>query len=374
MVNQTSEANLSPVKTGKQPSHFFVSLIWGVLLFILLCIGLEAAFRVPAINRHFPLRSVGSYHAQFEIKWFKLQEYVHQNGGVDVILLGNSMVNTGIDPAVMAARYKELTGADLRIFNFGVEGMTVAPLSTLAKMITERYHPGTVLLYTEMRDYVGANGVSVETQFLSNDWIKNQLGSQTPKGGLIESSAALKFILPFRDWSRSDFLDSFFMDLRRVKETSTQGYEADQNIGTGIDIAPDPNDPKEQKSFELFSNFIIDSSRANDLRRIINLQSSGTKVLVTEMSVYPTYYIYFGDESVHQKYLTDIDKIVKDSGSHFIPALPYDLIPLDGRSDNHHLNFQGAPLYSNLLAEKLASLCLEQQICLTAAAGAGNQP
>lgn len=363
------------VQPHRQPSRFIVSLIWGVLAFIALCIGFEFACQASLLNQQLPVRSVGSYHAQFEIKWFKLEDYVRQNGGVDVIILGNSMVNTGVDPEILAARYRELTGTDLRIFNFGVEGLTVAPLSTLAQILEERYHPGTLLLYTEMRDYTAANGLPVETQFMANDWIKAQQSTADLKGRLIDSSAGLQRLLPFRNWSRADFLDTYLMDVRRIKETTSQGYEADKNTGSNIDQIPDPNDPEEKKSYDLFSNYSMDSKRIADLLKIIDLQNLGTKVLASEFPVYPTYYAYFGPESVVEKYHQDIEQIVSNANSHFLPAVSYKLLPLEDRVDNHHLNFRGAPLFSELLAEQLADLCKQQQNCLQkAASAAGGQP
>ena len=369
------DSSLNPsAQARRQPSRFIVSLIWGVLVFIVVCVAFEFACRTNVVKQRLPVRSVGSYHAQFEIKWFKLADYVRKNGGVDVIILGNSMVNTGINPAILETRYQELTGTNLRIFNFGVEGLTVAPLSKLAKILEAAYHPGTILLYTEMRDYTAANGVPVETQFLDNDWIKFRQTDTDLKGQLIDTSAGLQQLLPFRNWSSSDFLDTYLMDVRRTKETTSQGYEADKNIGTDIDKIPDTNDPIEKKSYDLFSNYTMDSGRIADLLSIIEQQKSGTKVLVAEMPVYPTYYAYFGSDAVVEKYHQDIQKIVSDANSVFLPTVSYTLLPLEDRVDNHHLNFQGAPVYSNLLAEQLAELCTQEKNCLQKQSGTRSQP
>jgi hypothetical protein len=364
MSIQTELPSESPAH--KRPSRFIASLIWGVLAFIVLCIGFEIVCQTGVIDRVFPLRSVGSYHAQFEIKWFKLEDYVRQNGGVDVILLGNSMVNTGIDPDILAARYKDLTGKDLRIFNFGVEGLTIAPLEKVAQILEDKYHPGSIILYTEMRDYIASNGVSVENQFLSNDWMQDQLGNPSPSGELISSSKALQHLLPLRNWSRADFLDSFIVDLQRVDGMTASGYEADNKTGKDVDKVPDPNDPAEQPEFALFKDYTLAPGRITDLQNIIALQNQGTQVLVAEFPAYISYYRYTSADVV-AKYNQEITSIVKEAGSVYLPAIPYDQITLADRADNHHLNYKGAPLYSGLLAEQLAELCNQQGVCLSAA-------
>lgn len=362
---------LEPTFSGKspfQPSRLIRAIIWGVLVFLALCVGLEAFARTSVSREIFPVRSLGSYHAQFEIKWFKLQEYVQQHGGVDVILLGNSMVNTGIDPDILAADYKAATGQDLRIFNFGVEGLTIAPVSTLAQLLNEKYHPGTILVFTEIRDYSALNGNETAAQFLDNDWFRYTLGSKDVKGWLYASSAAAQVILPFRNWSASGFLDTYIKTTNRVDNTTASGYDPDQQTGININIAPDPNDPVEKEIYAMFAQYEMDKGRIQDLESIIALQNEGVRVLVSEIPVFPTYYAYFGKSgSVVEAYHQQIAQIVADNGSIYLPAVNYRLVPLNGRVDNHHLNYKGAPVYSQLLAQQLADLCNQQQICLQSA-------
>ena len=83
-----------------------------------------------------------------------MQDYVKQHGDVDIIILGSSLVNTGIDPDVVAQTYFEQTGVHPRIFNFGVEGLTIAPNSINARILTNKYHPALLIYVTGMRDYV----------------------------------------------------------------------------------------------------------------------------------------------------------------------------------------------------------------------------
>lgn len=350
----------------KPPRSFFGGLLCGLLTFVLLAGVFEGICRTGWVDNALPLRSVGNYHTQFETKWFKLEDYVRVNGGVDVILLGNSMVNTGVDPEVVAAKYKELTGQDVRIFNFGVEGLTIAPMSDLAQILVEKYHPRVIILYTEMRDYIAGNGDDVTRKFLANAFIQQQLGNPSIEGYLESNSAALQRLLPFRYASRADFLDTYILDARRFSETTAQGYEADRQTGENIDTLPNPADPNDAKTFALFKNYTMDPGRIADLESILAYKQQGTVVIVTELPTYPTYYAFLENASDQQKYQVDLQQIVEANGGYLLPTVSSDLIPLADRVDNHHLNFKGAPIYSALLGGQLADLCTLQQVCLLA--------
>lgn len=374
MAQQTPAENPGNTKAARRGSLLW-SLVIGLVAFLVLLGLAEYAYRRQPLTEQVNLRSLGVYHSQFEIKWFKLQDYARRHNGVDVILVGNSMVNTGINPQVLARRYEEQTGDSLRIFNFGIEGLTVAPNADLVKALVEEFHPGSIVFVTEMRDYTAANGLEVESQFLSDEWLSARIsGSSTPRSWLKDNSAILQKLLTLRNWSRADFLDNLLMSIRRYGDTSGSGYEADRNTGENIDQPPNPADPKEQENFKLFSNYSMDPGRIADLQRILANGSEKRTVFVTEMPIYPTYFVYFGGEPVHAQYLSDLQEIVANDRAVFLQPVSWELIPMEGRVDHHHLNYIGAPLYSELLADQLADSCVQNQVCLLHAEGLWSAP
>jgi len=127
----SSAHQLLPANRG---FSFLKSVVLPLLILILLFGALEVFARSKAAEKVFPLRSYGNYHSQFEIKWQKLEQYMQENGGVDVILLGSSMVNTGVDPAIFAEQLSSSDG-NLRVFNLGVEGLTVVPMEQVALLL-----------------------------------------------------------------------------------------------------------------------------------------------------------------------------------------------------------------------------------------------
>ena len=282
-----------------------------------------------------------------------------------MVVLGNSMVNTGIDPAIFEDTYATLSGKRLRVFNFGVDGLTVEPLSVLARMINERYHPGTIILFTEMRDYIASNGAQTIQQFLDNPWMKYQMGTPSLEGYLVDHTSSFKYLLAWRNWSGATFLDDVNTKIYRKGSIMTsEGYEPDRNPAVFDPTPPDKSDPSQKQLFDLAANFQIAPSRARNLQDIISLQSTGVRVIVTEMPLYPTYFDYFGPESVRSTYLNDLKTIIHQAGGEFVDSVPYDEIPISGRMDDHHLNQSGAPVFSRLLAQEFYKACEDQNTCI----------
>jgi len=357
-----------PDTTPPKPrrSHSLItSLVIGLLLFAVLSLLFEGLYRWTRLEGIVPLRSVGLYHNQFEIKWFELQDFVRKNGGVDVILLGSSMVNTGIDPDVLAEQYALRTGQELRVFNFGVEGFTISPNAEIARLLVQEYHPATLIFFTEMRDYVAANGLEVEQQVLNDEWLAARLGaSPSFRAWLKDKSLQVQHLLPYRNWSRADFPDTFLMSLRRFADTTDAGYEPDRKTAVQLDVPPDPANPDDRDLFAMFSDYAIDPARLADLAQIISLQQEGTRVIITELPLHPTYFTYFGGEEVHQAYLEQLVPFIESHAGVFLQPISPDLVPPDHRSDRFHLNYKGAALYSQLLADQLSGLCQSENVCL----------
>ena len=335
---------------------FWSFLILTVSFCVVIAVVLELLARTPWLEKISPYRSVDNFDYQFEIKWFRLQDYVKSHGGVDIIVLGSSLVNTGVDPDILAQTYYQQTGDHPRIFNFGVEGMTIAPNSLIARLLVERYHPALLIYVTEMRDYIAGLGLEYETPFLNDPWVQYQEGNFNPFGWAVDHSAALQHYLPFRNWARSDFPQTIAFYIKRYRDTSSSGYEPDEGIGVNINIPPNPNDPAELQNFKDYGNYQIAASRVDDLSNILDFsKNQGTAVWVVEMPVHPTFYVYVGGETVHMQFQETISSVVTTNGGSFLPSEAcLGTIPLKGRSNRWHLNYIGAPYFSSCLGDQLA--------------------
>lgn len=340
------------------------NVIMPVTILLVLFIILELLARVPAAQRIFPMRSYGSYHTQFEIKWQKLEKYVLENGGVDVIFLGNSMINTGVDPEQFLSNYPDAVEANLRVFNFGVEGFTIVPMVEIASLLIDTYHPDTIIFYTEIRDYLAGNGDQVADEILTSVWLQHRLGKVSLSGLFIDRSVALQSLLSWRNWSREDFLDTYLMNLYRWGNTLASGYEPERHLVNFTGEYPDPNDEADKYYYSVYKDYTVDPARLESLAAFLALEKSGTRIWVSEFPAYPGFYEYFGGQKVYQAYLQTIRQYISGKGGVFIPSIDPDLIPLTGRFDDHHINYLGAEIYSSLLADQFIRLCQTQNLCL----------
>ena len=359
----------SAARPGQKNSSFLKVLGTSLLIVASLLAVLELGARLMQRKPSQPIRSVGNFHSQFETKWFKLNDYVKANGGVDVLLMGNSMVNTGIDAEVFADAYEARTRVRPRIFNFGVEGMDLYTNSELAALLVDEFHPGTILFFTEMREYGPGNDPTVPEGYQKAAWFQYKLGNPTFEGWLYDHSALMQYFLPYRNWSRSDFPDTVLKDLYRYAQTSASGYEPDRAYGRDLDVRTDPTDLAQKVLFDLYAEYTPDPESLEDFSKILDLEQSGVQVAVTEMPIYWTFFDYFGGESVHQEFLSTIKNLALAQGADFVIPIDAELIPLVGRVDNHHLNFEGAPIYSQLLGAELGDLCQTGTFCLSTEAG-----
>jgi hypothetical protein len=353
-------------KNGIAPRSFLISLMVAILLVIVVLMAAEGAIRVLSERGNLPIRSIGNFHSQFEIKWFKLQDFVAANDGVDVLLMGNSIVNTGVDPAILAERLNPTSGSPLRVFNFGVEGLDIDTNAVLAELLVKEFHPSAIIYFTEMREYGPEVDTSVTAQFKIAAWFQYKLGRPSLKAWIFDHSSLMQYFLPYRNWSRDDFPDTMLRTLYRYGETTASGYEPDRAYSRDLDVLTDPTDPEQKILFDRYRNFSPAPDKLASLERILALGESGVRVFTTEMPIYPTYYDYFGGEAVHLAFLKQIQELTEANGGVFIPRIDSDLIPRTGRADDHHLNFEGTPLFSNYLADELIQLCAQKETCLEA--------
>ncbi len=346
-------------------------VLWrGLLLLAVVLAAAEGIARIPGVQRRLEVASFGHYHYQFEIKWFQLERYVQAHDGVDVIFLGSSMVNTGVQPEEVNRAWQEATGEPpLRIFNFGIEGLTIQPNSVVAQLLVESFHPRAIIFGTEIRDYAANNGVKEAETFLADPWVRYRIGEFTPRGWLAEHSAAVRYFLAYRNWMNWDFAKNHSWVIRRTDNLTADGYDVENQVVLRRQLEVDPEDPEDAEVLEMFAGFQMAQSRLDNLRSLLDLQEEGVQVLVVEMPVTPQFYQFFDDGMQEkERFVETVSAEVEAAGSVFHPAIPEDQLPINGRSDRVHLSKFGAAVFSRYLGEWLAGLP-EQGVQLRQAGG-----
>ena len=347
--------------------------LWRALLLLaVLLAALEGLARSPWVQQRLAVASLGSYHYQFEIKWFQLQRYVQAHDGVDVLFLGSSLVNSGIQPQEVNRAYVQASGENpLRIFNFGVEGLTIQPNSVVAQLLVESFHPKVIIFGTEIRDYAANNGVETAEKFLGGDWLRYRLGEFSLRGWLAEHSAAARYFLAYRNWMSWDFAANHSQVITRTRKLTADGYDVENRIAERAQLDVDPSNPEDAEALAVFAGFRIDEGRLANLQALLDLQqAAGVRVLVVEMPVTPQFYQLFEHGmDAHDEFVQVVSAQVQAGGSLFYPALPEDQLPEDGRSDRVHLSKYGAAVFSRDIGDWLAGLSSQPGIDLRQTGG-----
>ena len=335
-------------------------LLRAVLIVLVVLGAAEGIARLPGVQRAFEIQSLGNYHYQFEIKWFQLERYVEANGGVDVLFLGSSLVNSGIEPEALNQAWTTTTGEPpLRAFNFGVEGLTIEPNSAVARLLVETYHPRAIVFGTEIRDYAANNGVETAENFLSDAWVQYRLnGTFSLRGWLAEHSAAYRYFMAYRNWMTWDFAENHSTVIRRTDALTAAGYDVENRVAEDPHKPPDRSDPEDAEAFEVFAEYELADSRRENLADLLKMHESGqTLVLIVEMPVVPEFYQFFPQgEAARAEFVESVSTMTEAAGSWFLPAMPQDLIPENGYSDRVHLSKFGAPALSEYIGGWLAEL------------------
>lgn len=338
-----------------------------VVIVLLILAAAEGMARTSFVRERMQVSSFGNYHYQFEIKWFHLQRYVDRHGGVDVLLLGSSLVNSGIDPEQVNQAWMQASGEPaLRIFNFGVEGLTVEPNSVVAELLVESFDPAVIIFGTEIRDYAANNGTETAQNFLNDPWVQYRRGDFSVRGWMAEHSAAYRYIMAYRNWMRADFAENHTKVARRTNNLTPDGYDVENRVAEDPYRPPDRQDPEDAKTFEVFAGFEFADSRVADLESLLAAGAGNdTRVVLIEMPVTPQFFEFFeAGEGAHQAFLQIVSARADAAGSPFLPAIPESELPPDARSDRVHLSKYGAAAFSQYLGEWLARLYLEEGVDL----------
>ena len=334
-------------------------MLWrGAIVFLVLLIGLECSARLPIVQAKIPLRSMGFSNYLFEIKWAKLKEFVKQNGVPDAIIVGNSMVNTGIDPLVINQTMKELTGKSITIFNFGVEGLNLSAIDDLARLLAETYHPRILMVGTDIRDYSLRMDQLPSDEFMRTSWLKYRLGDFSINGWLVDHSAFLQYYLLGKDWFQPDFIEQLQTVFKRYKDANAAGYELDRHVPTSDYQNPDPQNANDKALLDLFKNYVFDPGRLGLLDSLVKMgKENSTSVIFIEMPLQKTMYQFFDHpEQTREDFLQRIRPIIQQAGGTLIETPIYGDIPDTGWGNRTHLNLNGAPIFSQFLGEQFVKL------------------
>jgi hypothetical protein len=311
------------------------TLALALLILAGMSITLELIARLPQVESRVP-PAIGSRHPDLDVKFGELDYLTEQQGRVDCIFLGSSVVNTGIDPVFVSEAFRQQTGAPITCYNFGINGITAATAAELADLLVERYHPRVLVYGFTLRAF----GTYVDTtadRFADSDWFRYQQGAFTLKGWFIDHSAAFQRYLALRRWSRYAW----------------QNPVGDRGTPTGF--VPYTFEVKEFVPPPFLTDYAFSDQQLAGLERIIALDDQ-TPVILLELPAPPhTREAFQGGVDGHRATIQQIAAMAESGGVPIWLTSDLDLIPADGWSgDVEHMNRRGAIMFSRWLGRRLA--------------------
>jgi hypothetical protein len=328
------------------------------LIFLLLLAGVaEALVRLPAFQSRLMAPALNTPHRQFETQWWRLQKLAKEDGNIDCIFLGNSMVVSGFDPLVFAHAYQEETGNTLQCFNLGIDAIPAMTAGFLATILMEEYQPSLLIYGIDARDLAVTRTDLATTVILDTPWLQYRLGRGNIEGWLVEHSALYRSRRLLSNLSRFHTRDTLRSYYGPETALARLGYDPVETVADYITVPPDPSLPihQIQRYYELLSEYEIQPENIAGLEMLLGQQQSSGQMLVVEMPVPDTYFYFFSDKvSSYEAFTNLVDETTARYNTPFWRTTKLHIIPNDGWMDYGHLNANGARFFSEWLGKQVA--------------------
>lgn len=328
--------------------------------FLLVLFGIgEWITRLDAFQAPLTPPKMGSRHYQLGHKLALLEAEVKKNGGIDCIMVGSSIVDVGFKPDSFQDVYLDLTGRQIRCFNFGIDGSTVASSAALVKILVEDYSPRLLIFGTDPRDYVLPSIDEYPVVILATPWVAYRQGDFSLDGWLQDHSYLHRYRQHFSRLLRFRFENTLWSETQLNHPILPDGFTKLTKVGDYINDPPDPQDDSFEITYfnQIYSNYEMLDENILALESILAYSGSETQVVVVEMPMADGLYYFFGNgDADYDRFIARVDELTNRYNIPFWRTETMDLIPDDGWSDYSHLNVTGAEIFSAWLGEQVGRL------------------
>lgn len=316
----------------------------------------EALLRIPFVTAYLPRPEPTLWYSplvQAKLDYLKDFQRKHR---VDVLFVGHSAVQTGINPEVFDEEYSKQVPRAGKAFNGGLEGLPPYGVHFFLDIYLRYANPQTIIYGLLPGDLSSANPLAkdmteqleqcaiaqVEAQRGLRGWIFARLfrWSQLFRYRVVLLQLLLKGGRPKADPVYFDYR-GFYPQSRRL-----------------TDIPPSDRDALLMPY--LYANYAIGGRQTEELQSIIELcRQKGIQLVLVNMPVASGYESSFGGTEIYPSYLATLQRLSTQNGVRFWDAgaakIPQALDDSDFQ-DLHHLNRFGASKLSTLLAQRFSQI------------------
>lgn len=334
-----------PTLRVKWPFGATLALAAGILLCLI--VSSEFLLRRDFIQSKLPYPSIGSSNRSLDVKVHLLHEMVKRQGPPDCIFLGNSLVNSGIDPEAFREAFQSITGKSIRCFNFGINAMTPYSAIQFADILVRAYHPRMIVWGITPSDF-HTRRKTKEVMLETNAWVRYRLGDGNFSGWLADKSYIYRYYLRFRFWL--EYPKIFHNHTIEEAKSTPTGFRPDQTRN----VIDHPIDAERHARYkDILSQLKVDTTVFSILKQSFSLDP-GTFIVLVEMPTHPACLSFYpGGEKTHYELLEKVKGFAGKNGVLFIPVTHLNLFKDKKWRDYTHLNVLGAQIYSRWLGKKI---------------------
>ncbi len=333
----------------------------------------EAALRLwPGLRAKLPPPSIGLTDWMFELKLPRLEESVAARDGVDVIFVGSSMTNKGINAELFENEYTSLTGKTVRVFNMGLNGLRLQDKNVVSRYLEQEFSPCLIVYGTTVWDY----DVRTEsTRYSDNLWMRVQFGDFSAEGWLGDKLISYQYLLLFRNWMKDTYVDRFQMRQKSEETLTPLGFSPTDKIDPTVNTPPSTENELDRIHAERQADYVFDPQRLEILGQMLALQETGVRVLLLELPTHPTYVSFYPREwDDHAQFIDEMSQFTSDRGVDFWPTLGYVTFSDQFWFNRNHLNTLGAEIFTRWVAEEMAASSLLEGLGDPGGCAAANNP
>jgi hypothetical protein len=323
---------------------------WIVYFGVFLLIG-ELVLRLPFVQARLPAPEPYLWHAPLvedKVDYFRSFAASHP---IDVLFIGNSTTQAGVDPAAFDAARSAL-GSGGASFNASVEGLPPSVNKEFLKMYLRYTNPRTVIIGLTPQDLNSNSPWAKDMDDRAGHSINLQAGARDSLVGemlafLLDQSALFRYRyllhqLLLRGGNAPAHPDVYF---------DTRGFDAiDRSL---TDFTPSERLRAQNRAGVL--NYNPQGEQADAVKEMIaSIRGHGAEPVLVNMPISDHYYANFDAPGDYQEYLDALQRLAAEQNVPFwdMENLSADVQFGDSEfGDLNHLNKVGAERLSALLAQ-----------------------
>jgi hypothetical protein len=326
-----------------------------VVYFVVLLLLAELALRVPVVEAALPAPAPSLWHAPLvedKVEYFRNFAASHD---LDVLFIGNSTTQAGIDPAAFDADRAAL-GAGGSSFNASIEGVPPSVNKEFLKMDLRYARPKTVMIGLTAQDLNANSPWAKDMDDRAGHSVNLQAGARDSLMGyvlafLLDNSELFRYRyvlhqLLLRGGNYPAHPDVYF---------DHRGYHAiDRSLA---DFTASERLQAQNRAGVL--NYNPQGEQADALKEMIaTIRSQGAQPILVNMPLSDHYYANFDSPDDYQKYRDALQQLADELG---VPLWDMEALPQGEQfgdsefGDLNHLNKVGAKRLSAMLAQHYAT-------------------